>query len=400
MKVYRQMKKRNYSMRAESNKPKKSKSKMKWYTPVKVFFYSFFAAITGFFALLFSASAYSDFISPESSVFFAYLGLLFPYLFVINLFFLAYWMIAKKWLISFILLATFAICWKPFTVYCPIHLKTKDLPKEGLIKTLSYNVMSFAYKNHTKEEPNKIIQFIAESGADIVCLQEYMVSARPNLMSSKDVAEALPMYPYIAEIFFSTPDNQNHRYGLALLSKFPILSSRKLSFLSSQYNGASIHKINVRGKIVTLVNNHLESFKLTAEDRSKYSDMIAHINFESFDEFRGAMQQKLGQAFRIRAKQAKIMNGEIRKADGHYTIVCGDFNDTPISYARRTVQGTLMDAFVESGFGTGISYNQNFFYFRIDHIFHSANMIAYNCRVDTRIKLSDHYPIHCFLLLK
>jgi endonuclease/exonuclease/phosphatase family metal-dependent hydrolase len=101
----------------------------------------------------------------------------------------------------------------------------------------------------------------------------------------------------------------------------------------------------------------------------------------------------------VRAGQAEIVAGEIRKANGYYTIVCGDFNDTPLSYVHRTIQGPLADAYAESGFGLGISYNQNFFLFRIDHIFHSSSMDAYNCRVDTRVNLSDHYPIYCYLKL-
>ena len=363
-------------------------------------FFSIFGAITVFFAVFFIISAYSDLISPEKNIFFAYTGLFFPFLLLINLIFLVYWIAVKKWLLSFILLATFAVCWKPVTVFCPFHLKTKELPQEGLIKVLSYNVMSFAYKNHTKDEANKIIQYIAESEADIVCLQEYMVSTRPNLMSSQDVVDALYMYPYKAEIFFTTLNSRNYKYGLALLSKFPILSSRKITLLASQYNGAAIHVVDVHGEKVTVVNNHLESFKLTAEDRTKYSDMITRVSFELFDELRSAIPQKLGQAFRIRAKQAEKIADEIRNANGNYTIVCGDFNDTPVSYARRIIQGPLMDAYAKTGFGMGVSYNQNFFYFRIDHIFHSTSMDAYNCRVDTREKLSDHYPISCFLKLK
>jgi endonuclease/exonuclease/phosphatase family metal-dependent hydrolase len=297
----------------------------------------------------------------------------------------------------FILGLAFAVCWIPFSNYCPFHIKTKILPQENRIKVLSYNVMSFAYKNHTKESPNKIIQYIAESDADIVCLQEYLVSERPNLMNSKDVAKALPMYPYIAEVIFSSP-KKRYKFGLAVLSKFPITKSRKID-ISSTYNGASVHEINVKGKKIVLFNNHLESFKLTAEDRSKYSDIITHGNLESFDGLRGSIQQKLGQAFRKRAGQAEMIAGEIRKANGYYTVVCGDFNDTPISYVHRTIQGPLVDAYAESGFGLGISYNQNFFLFRIDHIFHSASMEAYNCRVDTRVNLSDHYPIYCYLKL-
>ncbi|MDR0698236.1 MAG: endonuclease/exonuclease/phosphatase family protein [Tannerella sp.] len=378
------------------NKASAGTQKVKWSTPLKVLFHSFFASLNIILAIFLIVSAYSDMISPEKHLAFAYLGLAFPILMLVNVCFFVYWILLKKWLPVFLLSVFFIACGKPFLRYCPFNIKTNVLPRENVIKILSYNVMSFAYKGHTKKSPNKIIQYIAESNADIVCLQEYMVSSRPNLMSSEKVAEALPMYPYIAEIIFSSPKNKHYKYGLAVLSKFPITKSRRITFTSA-YNGASIHEIIIKDKKIILVNNHLESFKLTAEDRSKYSDMITRINLESLDELRGSIQQKLGQAFRIRAKQAETVAGEIRKANGNHIIACGDFNDTPISYAHRTLQGTLSDAYAESGFGMGISYNQNFFLFRIDHILYSPDMEAYNCKVDTRVNLSDHYPIYCYL---
>ena len=383
------MKKRNYSKRAGNKKKKR-------YRPIKVLFYAFVTTLNVFSALLLIISAYSDRISPQKGIIFAYLGLIFPILILANICFFVYWIIAKKWLQTFILIVIFAVCWKPFSVFCPFHFKTKNLPREDMIKVLSYNVMSFAFQNHTTEKPNKIIQYIAESEADIVCLQEYSVSTRANRMSSQTIAKALPMYPYRAEIFFSPSDN--NKYGLALLSKYPIISSKRISY-PSLYNGSAIHILNVRGETVTVINNHLESFKLTAEDRTKYSDMFTNVSFESLDEFRNAVQQKIGRAFRIRASQAETIANEIGNANSNYTIVCGDFNDTPISYAHRTIRGTLADAYAKSGFGIGISYNQNLFFFRIDHILHSSNMNAYNCCIDKRINLSDHYPIHCFLKL-
>jgi endonuclease/exonuclease/phosphatase family metal-dependent hydrolase len=368
---------------------------IKWYNPVKLLFLSFFASLNVFLVICFIVSAYSGAISPEKNLFFAYLNLAFPILLFINLGFFIYWVVVKNRLMIFILTMAFAACWIPFSHYCPFHIETKILPRDNLIKVLSYNVMSFAYKDHTDESPNKIIRYIAESNADIVCLQEYLVSERPDLMNSRNVAKALPMYPYIAETVFSSP-KKRYKFGLAVLSKFPITKSRRIN-IQSAYNGASVHEINVKGRRVVLFNNHLESFKLTAEDRSRYSDVFSG-NLELIDGLRGGpIRQKLGEAFRIRAGQAEMIAEEIRRENGYYTIVCGDFNDTPISYVHRVIQGPLVDAYAESGFGMGNSYNQNFFLFRIDHIFHSPGLKAYNCRVDKRVNLSDHYPICCYL---
>ncbi|MDR2385051.1 MAG: endonuclease/exonuclease/phosphatase family protein [Tannerella sp.] len=373
----------------------KNEKTVKWFNPFKLLFNSFFASLHIVLVILFIASAYSDHISPTRSIVFAYLGLAFPILLTANIIFVIYWLVTRKWFFVTIFAIAFVACWTPISNYYPIHFKTKNIPEKNVIKVLSYNVMSFAYKDHTEKSPNKIIQYIAHSGADIVCLQEYMVSTRKNLMNSKDIADALNMYPYIVEINFSPQSNKHYKYGLAILSKYPITHSRRIKFAST-YNGSSMHKINVKGREILLINNHLESFKLTMEDRSKYSDAITNMSIESFGEFRGSIQQKLGHAFKIRATQAEQIAAEIKKQNSQYTLVCGDFNDTPVSYCHRKIQGNLSDAFAETGFGAGISYNQNLFLFRIDNIFHSPNLEAYNCMVDKSVKLSDHYPVYCY----
>ena len=107
--------------------------------------------------------------------------------------------------------------------------------------------------------------------------------------------------------------------------------------------------------------------------------------------------RKLAEASAIRAPQADTIAHEITASPHPYIIVCGDFNDTPISYTHRTIAQDLDDAFTQSGRGLGISYNQNRFYFRIDNILTSKNLRAYNCTVDRSIKESDHYPIWCYI---
>ena len=89
------------------------------------------------------------------------------------------------------------------------------------------------------------------------------------------------------------------------------------------------------------------------EDRTRYSSLHKELSSDGLDDLKGAFEQKLGPAFRIRAKQAEAVSKEIKNAKGDYVLVCGDFNDTPISYAHRTIQGDLTDAFAESGRGMG-----------------------------------------------
>lgn len=362
---------------------------------LKILFQSLFVVANIVIVVLFIIAAFSDKVSPQESIFLSYLGLSFPVLCVLNLGFIVYWLFLWEWKFLLIGLCSFVICWGPVKRYFPFHSRVEQIPKENVLKVLTYNVMGFGYKNHTKLAPNKIVKYIIESGADIVCMQEYSEHKSDKFLTKKKIENAFSMYPYHEVIYLS--DSKFQTFGIAVYSKYPISNTRRIKY-KSDFNGSSIHEITVKGKKLMLVNNHLESFKLTTEDRSRYSSFITNMGSDTFDELRGAIEQKLGPAFLARAAQAEKVAAEIAKLKGDYIVVCGDFNDTPISYVHRTMQGPLTDAFADSGWGMGISYNQNFFWFRIDNILHSTNMQAMNCTVD-RVKYSDHYPMWCYLKL-
>ena len=355
--------------------------------------HSMIAMLNFICALFFIVTAFSDAISPNQIILFPYLGLFFPFLLIINFFFLIYWLIVRKWMMFFIILCSFLMCWKRVTLYVPFHPIPVDVSEKNVIKVLTYNVMAFGYQNHTTTEPNPIIQYIADSGADIVCLQEYMVGTQANIITQEKVEKALNMYPYN----YTVPLVKKNRYsiGLAIFSKYPIRNSRKIRY-DSTFNGSTVHELDVKGKKLLVVNNHFESFKLTMEDRSKYAEFIKTMNTDTFDEFKETVQQKFGTAYMIRAEQAEIVTEEIQQLQGDYLIVCGDYNDTPISYVYRKIKDSMVDAYASSGNGPGITYHQNYFWFRIDHIIHSRNMKAYKAKVDN-ISFSDHYPMWCYL---
>lgn len=74
-------------------------------------------------------------------------------------------------------------------------------------------------------------------------------------------------------------------------------------------------------------------------------------------------------------------------------IICGDFNDTPVSYCYQQIRGALSDSWEEAGWGPGITYNRNKFWFRIDHIFHSKHFKTIDIKVLDEYSYSDHYPV-------
>lgn len=343
-------------------------------------------------------SAFSGYISPYRFVFFSYLGLFFPFILVGNIAVFFVWLLFKQWKQVLLHLVVFGICGAAIYTYCPLHRQTREIPEKA-IKILTYNVMRFnnIRKDDSGYPPNKILQYILENDADIVCIQEFGASRiNTNFLTEKVIMDVLKKYPYhyIHPLQFPY---QSEEFGLAIFSRFPILSNRKVPY-ESAYNGSFITELDIKGKRVTLVNNHLESNKLTEEERSNYFQLTQEIDTQSLDAFTQMMTKRLTPAYKTRAVQAQILSQIVKENKNPYIIICGDFNDTPISYARHKIKGNLRDAFVDSGCGLGITYNKYRFLFRIDYILHSDNIKSYNCTVG-KLKSSDHYPVWCYLQL-
>ena len=343
-------------------------------------------------------SAFSGYISPLRFVFFSYLGLFFPFILVANIAVFFAWLFFHQWKQVLLHLIVFGICGGAIYTYCPLHKQIKDIPEDA-IKILTYNVMRFNHlKNNDSGDPsNKILQYIQENDADIVCIQEFGASkSDANHLTETTIMNVMKKYPYHFHHSLHFP-YQGEVFGLAIFSRFPILSTETVPY-ESAFNGSFKTELDIHGKRVTLINNHLESNKLSEEERSNYYQLTKEIDTQSLDAFTQTMTKRLTPAFQTRAIQAQIISQIIKENKNPYLIVCGDFNDTPISYARYKIKADLRDAFVDSGFGLGITYNKYRFLFRIDYILHSKNIKSYNCTVGN-LKDSDHYPLWCYLQL-
>jgi endonuclease/exonuclease/phosphatase family metal-dependent hydrolase len=97
-----------------------------------------------------------------------------------------------------------------------------------------------------------------------------------------------------------------------------------------------------------------------------------------------------------RANESKKIKDHINSSP-FPVIVCGDFNDTPISYTYSTLKENLVDAFKESGIGIGNSY-VGIPSLRIDYILHDKKFNSYNYK-KYKFELSDHFPISCSILI-
>lgn len=335
--------------------------------------------------LVMLAVGYSDRLNPVSFPMLSNAGLAFPVFLIINFGFLVFWVLFKtRWVI--IPFLGFLAGYAPIRTYCPVNIGHE--PPADAIKVMSYNVWLFAGWADRPGEPNPILEYIRHQDADIVCLQESGISE----INGKSVDAALnSIYQY--------HDTAMHHGGdcISIYSKYPIVKKEHIDY-PSKGNISAAFTLRIKGRDVLVVNNHLETTSLSIHDKERFRTMIkGDMGADNARNTSKLLIDKLARATKIRAPQAEAVARYISHHSDMPIIVCGDFNDGPISYAHRTIARGLTDCYVETATGPGISYHHNGFFVRIDNIFCSSHFQPYKCYVDNKIKSSDHYPIICWL---
>lgn len=342
-------------------------------------------------ALLYLLGAYSGYIAPQTWILPSFLGLFFPLLLGLQLLSTIINVVLWDWRRVVLIAAVWALSLPQLLIYFPINRTPNQLGTEhdGL-RVLSYNVCAFGFKPHSKTSPNPVLQYIKSSGADIVCLQEAMLNQNPwaGVVTATLKGYLDEDYPYIRV-------HRVNRGGstLALLSKYPITSWEEIP-LPSWVNGAVAYRLKIRGEETLVINVHLESFHLQRSDGQDYLQLARRG--QAF-RLKDALGAKLSPTFLAHQEQADIIRKYIDKFGSDRVIVCGDFNDTPLSYARRHISQGMQDAFVERGNGFGFTFHTRPFIVRIDHILYGRAYQAQTCRVDKTALESDHYPIEALL---
>ena len=336
--------------------------------------------------LIMLLAGFSDHFDPICHPNLALLGLAFPVFVLINLGFLVFWLIFKpRWAIIPIL--GFVCGYSPIRRYLPLNVG-REIP-ENAIKVITYNVNHIAY-DRFKTADNPILQYLVKQKADILCMQE---SGYKKELRQLTDSLLLPVYPYHETM----RSHSNESDLLAIYTRYPILKKELIEYESKGNVSVAFHLL-VDGDTVVVVNNHLQSIGYTESDKDAFNQIIkGETNKEVAEVESRKIVDKYQKAMVQRYPQVDSVLNYIDKYAGYSMIVCGDFNDGPISYTRRMLSRNLVDCFVESGTGLGITYHKKRFYVRIDHILCSDDWMPYKCVVDNEIKESDHYPVICWL---
>lgn len=149
--------------------------------------------------------------------------------------------------------------------------------------------------------------------------------------------------------------------------------------------------LKIYSDTIRLFNTHLVSTSIKLED-DQYLRSREFIADSLREDKLTDIISRYKNSTVLRAQHADSLTKVIAESP-YSVIVCGDLNDTPMSYTYSTLSENLNDAFQECGVGYPYTFRGFMNTLRIDYFLASGNIVFKSYTTDTENDFSDHYPI-------
>lgn len=298
----------------------------------------------------------------------------------------------RKW--NIIQLAI-ALALNIMTQSVPLNLFEKNEQKGLTI--MAYNMNSAGeYFKYVYKDPQTVVDFINEQGADVVILAECYAMYCEDAFHKLMVAN----YPYVNRQQNGCPNWVYSKYTLGAMEELWMVEDEEPMFVEAleRYDHKVVReKKNVAGMFVY---TPMDSLYLIA----------CHLTSNGYDTIRTEMGRDKGwldglpryTAAITKATDERCMEAGaiVKKAaairrNGSKVVVAGDMNDVAGS---RTIEAMQKDdifsnSWWEKGCGFGFTFHGlKPAHFRLDHVFHTDNIKLNGIRVVEQ-EYSDHDPI-------
>ncbi len=357
------------------------------------------------FSLFFSFLA--QYINPSTSITVAFAGLFFPYILIVNICFVLFWLFAK-W--KFALVSVICVLLNVSNIDKYFQLRPQEVPRSCVndVKVMSFNAHLFGlYDTEDKGERRKkllsFFSFIKKEQPDFLCFQEYFLdrSNKLNFPTTDSICAQLRIRSEKNYYQHFPAKRGDHHFGYAIFSKYRIVDRGVLTMPDSTARTIGVFvDFRYKNDTLRLYNVHLASIRFNDADYETGRELRqTGLNDPHLDKKAKQLLDKVSIAFHKRGLQVEMLEQHIASCP-HPVIVCGDMNDTPTSYAYRKVGKGLKDAFRESGEGIGKTYRGDVFpNYRIDYIFHDKMYNSFGYQTHPEFRGSDHQPISCIISL-
>ena len=333
----------------------------------------------------------APYVAPGRAWVFPVLGLVAPAVYVGVVLLALYWIVRWRWAraVPLLLLLALGACRVSLFLKPDLRRHYGDEPKRGRgeIVLMTYNVRGF-YGDRGQTTTDSVASLIRREAPDVVCLQEFNKTAEGLVRFDS----LLPGYYRTVYAPSVAAGRRNPVYRQVVYSKFRILGKSHSILEPKSQNGRSIWVDLLAGDdTLRIFNNHLHSTSITASD----DQFLSQHRFLT-DTAGGERIRNIFRRFRdnseIRATEADTIARVIAATAGA-KIVCGDFNDTPMSYVYRKMARGLDDAFRTCGTGYSHTFRGFLDALRIDYVLFSDDMECLSYRVLEDAEYSDHYPV-------
>src|SRR5688500_7236924 len=220
--------------------------------------------------LLFVLACLNAYLHPAEWWFFSLLGLFFPFLLALVFLFMLLWVLLRsRWaLMSLVaLLLGFPNIRVLFGFHFSDHFKTEK--QQDAIRVLTWNIEWFGAHQKDKEIRNKMLDFIRQQNADILCFQEFLEPGRTKTLSN-ELAIKKMQYQYCYRVIDYGRKNGPYEVGVAIFSRFPITDTFRIRYPGPESKRASESLIGVdldaKGKRMRLFTTHLQSVLFRSND--------------------------------------------------------------------------------------------------------------------------------------
>jgi endonuclease/exonuclease/phosphatase family metal-dependent hydrolase len=352
--------------------------------------------INALVSVLLLVSILASYISPALAWAVALFGIGYPYILILNILFVVYWLLVQD---KAILLSLGAILVGYPQLSNQVRLNffaDPPLQTEKSFKLLSFNTRLFDLYQWTNrgDTRHRIFRLFQKENPNILCIQEFYTSSTRQGLNNLDSLRQLLQAPYIHSVYTDTKNGTDH-WGIATFSKYPIVRKGKIFFHEPTNNLCIYSDIKISQDTVRVYNVHFQSNRFRKEDYEFLGKPNEH-NGKWVASQNILNRLKTGSI--KRSRQVDMVADHIDRSP-YPVIICGDFNDPPSSYTYNRISSNLKDAFVEAGSGLGNTYNGIIPLLRIDYILHSPRITSAGFRV-IQENYSDHFPITCQLELK
>ena len=259
---------------------------------------------------------------------------------------------------------------------------------ENSIRVMSYNVHDFRHVDGVTEKEqfaNQVMDMVREHAPDILCCQEF--SQFKSGVSRPQCIEDFAKEAGFQYIYFNRKTNYG---GNVIFSKYPLTKVAEDSGFGKGNTYGVMVSVDAgeKGKF-HVANVHLLSYMITDSEIDVLTNASERQNLDTIGK---TVLHKLSFAFQKRSEELQtVLNG--MPPVGGPIIICGDFNEPPLSYNYRQMQKAgFVDTFTKVGFGIKPTYAGKLPLLRIDYVW--ANDGVKPLAFDRyKYKASDHYPI-------